>query len=176
MNPRTTAGHVILIGDLMGMEAARFKIVQEEAQMVWVKVLSKELTHPDVLEPLAIHLMILEIIEGDGTRDLISVPFSHEPDERLDQVRSAWGVSSARTTVPAGVIFIGLNDLGPSDGVCIVAPYAVAEILDDDVQELADWLSERASKIASGVLRALGIIPKEGLDIIIENRNEWRDV
>ena len=61
-----------------------------------------------------------------------------------------------------------MTDLGPADSVQIVAPSALAEILDDDVEELADWLSERAAKIASGVLRALGIIPKGEVDIIVE--------
>lgn len=152
----------------MSTEASAFKLAQKEAEMVWERVLSAELTNPYVLVLLAIHLMILEIIEGDGTRKLVSVPFSHDPRERIDQVQNAWTVSSTRKTIPAGIIFIGVNDLGPADSVHIVAPYALAEILDDDVDELADWLSERASKIASGVLRALGIIPKGGVDTIVE--------
>jgi len=152
----------------MSIKTTKLEIARKEAQMVWLRVLSTELTNPNVLEPLAIHLMILEIIEGDGTRELISVPFSRDPCERIDQVQNAWTVSSARKTIPAGIIFIGVNDLGPADSVHIVVPYALAEILDDDVEEMADWLSERASKIASAVLRALGIIPNGVVDIIIE--------
>ena len=150
------------------MEASRLEIIRTEAQKEWLRVLSTELTHPNVLKPIAMHLMILEIVEGDGTLELIAVPFSCDPRERLNQVQNAWTESSARRTIPAGIIFIGVNDVGPADGVRFVAPHVVAEISNDDVEQLTDWMSDCAAVIASGVLRALGIIPKGEVDIIVE--------
>lgn len=80
--------------------------------------------------------MILKVSEDGRTLELTSVPFSRDPRERLRQVETTWTGDSARRTIPVGIIFVGVNGVGPVDGVRFVAPYTVAEISNDNVEQL----------------------------------------
>ena len=89
----------------MTRQTTKLEIARKKAEMVWPGLLGAELTNPNVPEPLAIHLMILEIIEGDCTRELTSVPFSRDSRERIDQVQNSWMVELRPKNNSSGCYF-----------------------------------------------------------------------
>jgi hypothetical protein len=156
-----------LKGGFMSTTASRLEIVQEEAQAEWFRLLSTDLTPRNGLKRFAMRLMTLEIIDDDVDDDdlihYISVPFSCDPGERLDQVQNSWMEKSAGRTVPAGIIFARVDDEGPADVVQFVALQAVAEISRVEVERLTTFLSFNAEITAAGVRQRGG----EG-DVIID--------
>jgi hypothetical protein len=153
----------------MSTKAESFEFFRSEAQMAWSRFLAAEPILPHGLKPLAVRLMILEIVEGTDIK-VLDEPLDPDPRECLNQVQRAWAESPTRRTIPVGTILIGVNDFGPADSSMFVsaAVQAVAVITDQDAEKLTDSLSDRAAAIASRVLRALGVIPTGPADFITE--------
>jgi hypothetical protein len=149
MNPWHEGGHVILKEFLMGIEKSRLEIARKEVEMEWLTILSRQLIPPRGLKCLSMRLMIVEILEDDDNLKLIWAPFSRDPRDRHYQVQDVWTDSSAGRRLPVGIIFIGVNDVGPVNGVQLVAPRAVAEIVNYDEKEMTDWLRKDAEAIAA---------------------------
>ncbi len=153
----------------METEGSRFEHARMDVPRTWSKIVGVTDRSPRfAFRPLAARLLILKIHEGEEFYTTTAAAFESDPAKRIAQIQQAW--SESAKTVPVGVVFVGTATDGTNNALDEVAlvPGAVgvaAELLDADVPQLINSLSDNGAEFASRMLQTLGFA---GDDNIIE--------
>jgi hypothetical protein len=157
----------------MGTEGSRYEQARMDVPRTWSEIVS--ITDKSLrfgFRPLAVHLMVLKIIEGQCQKTMYEALESNAA-RRVEQIQNAFTERVGLKTIPVGIIVVGETSDGTNRGIDEVvlvtnAVATVAEIMNQDVEELTRALGAAGATIASEMLRSVGVVPSGGVDVITE--------